>query len=104
MGLLDKLMFWKHREETFELPKDLEMSSLEAPSLEAALPPLPGAEAPLRPAEPSFGVQPITPAGGVPVEKELQIIAAKLDTIKANLETINIKIDKLERKEEVRWR
>ena len=109
MGIFEKLSFWKKKEDALELPKDYGF-----PSEQTSSSPLLSAEQPysvpraVRPAEPSFGIQSIQPSGGVPIEKELELIAAKLDTIKACIDTVNAKIDKLERKnppeEPVRWR
>ncbi len=107
LGIFERLSFWKKKEETLELPKDYELPQqpLSPTPLFSGEQPFSAPQA-LRPAEPSFGAQPLQPAGGVPIEKELELIAAKLDAIKASIDTVNAKLDKFERKPEepVRWR
>lgn len=100
MGLLDKIAFWKHKEETYDLPEDVT-----PPSFGGTAPPEQPAEpTTFRPPEPSFGIQPIQQPFQPPnnIEKDLQVINAKLDTIKAQLETLNTKLDKTSQKEP--WR
>jgi len=109
LGIFERLSFWKKKEDVLELPKDYDLPP-EPFTPPSSLGKEQSFSAPqsFRPAEPSFGVQPVQPAGGVPVEKELELIAAKLDAIKAGIDTVNAKLDKLERKsppeEPVRWR
>ncbi len=120
MGLLDKLKFWKKEEPAgFELGK--------YPALEAgpALPgqPMPGGmpgmippsgltemptedfgPAPFPPAmrgQPSFApAQPMAPPQAMPgadVSRDMQVVQAKLDTLKALLDSVISKLDRLER-------
>ncbi|MBI4016497.1 MAG: hypothetical protein HY363_02275 [Candidatus Aenigmarchaeota archaeon] len=109
MSLMDKLFFWRHLPDEFEMPKDFDIPP-EPISSPAGYPSgLPSLEKPetFRP-EQSFGVQPVSSSlqqGAQTLnDKDLQLILAKLDAIKAGIETINARLDKLERKEEVKWR
>ncbi len=128
MGLMDKLKFWKKEE---EMPPEFPRAAEFAPPEQHApmgmeqmgMPrPMPGVSEP--PAE-DFGQQQFS--GQVPrafgqqqfaqqqqlspvtTEQQLQLISSKLDTIKAQLETVLQRLDRLERKEEPspyqqRWR
>ncbi len=127
MGMMDKLKFWKKEE---EMPQEFPRAAEFAPS-EQHMPggmeqmgmprPMPGLTEP--PVE-DFGQQQFS--GQVPrafaqqqaqqqqfapvtTEQQLQLISSKLDTIKAQLETVLQRLDRLERKEEPspyqqRWR
>ena len=118
MGLMDKLKFWK-KEEPLDIGK--------YPALEAApnaehpeLGPPPSMTTPPEPLQ-ELGAAPPPPPGHTPAPKaldqplsspitapmqsapqgsELQVVNAKLDTLKILLENINAKIDRLEKPEE----
>ena len=122
MGLMDKLKFWKKEEEMPEFPKAAETSPAEQHMpldvAQMGMPrAMPGVTEP--PAEPfqqqQFGVQQPQAFGQqqqfapVSTEQQLQLISSKLDTIKAQLETVLQRLDRLERKEDLspyqqRWR
>jgi hypothetical protein len=122
MGLMDKLKFWKKEEEMpSEFPKAAEFAPPEQQAPmgmeQMGMPrPMPGITEP--PAE--FGQQ-VPQAFPQPqsfsqqqqfaptTEQQLQLISSKLDTIKAQLETVLQRLDRLERKEDLspyqqRWR
>ena len=117
MGLLDKIMFWKKEEEPLpEFPAPAEMTPAE-PSAPMGMEhfgmprPMPGVteppvEAPAFAPPQSFQQQQqFAPS----TEQQLQLISSKLDTIKAQLETVLQRLDRLERKDELspyqqRWR
>ena len=134
MTLLDKLMFWKKEEDLPKLPVG-RFPDLEAPGLgrPPGLPPAPGGpgltEAPslgedLGPAPSPPQLQPVQPPAPrafqpAPVQQgpamspdSMQIINAKLDTLKALIENMNVKLDRMEKQkteEEIpvavrRWR
>ena len=123
MGLMDKLKFWKKEEEMpAEFPRAAEFGAPEQhvpmDVAQMGMPrPMPGVTEP--PAEPSFQPgfqQPQAFAQAqqqqfapVSAEQQLQLISSKLDTIKAQLETVLQRLDRLERKNEEhtyqqRWR
>ena len=96
MAILDKLMFWKKKDDLPELP-DIASSPTPLPS-EARFGR--GYEMPEHPffaatERPQFGAQnyPQQPVR----EKDLEIISAKLDAIKANVESISQRLERLER-------
>jgi len=103
MAFLKKLAFWKHEDE-FEQPLP------DAPSVDKSFSPKfsPLSEQGL---EPSF-VQPLSPPlpHNLPSqysEPELRVISAKLDTIKALIEMMNQRLERIEGRkgdELVKWR
>jgi len=123
MTVMDKLKFWRKHEEP-EIPEP-QMPSMEPgatppgmdqqaggmpPGMEhLGMPPSgPGInEPPAAPPEqhvPTAFAQLEQPAQqGMSTEQQLQLISSKLDTIKAQLETILQRLDRLERKEQPRW-
>ena len=123
MGMMDKLKFWKKEEETPpEFPRAAEFAppeqSMPGGMEQMGMPrPMPGLTEP--PSEDfgqqQFGVQAPRAFAQqqqfVPVttEQQLQLMSSKLDTIKAQLETVLQRLERLERKEEQspyqqRWR
>jgi len=132
--MLDFLKFWKKKEPT--APKAPDIAPPEKPDFGAtpfgaepdlgARPPgtdmsasPPGSSEFPRPAgglapEQSPGFRPReapieapSPPGAAPANKDFQLVNAKLDTIKAGIDHINARLDKLEKKEEkeiVAWR
>ena len=124
MTLLDKLMFWKKEEALPELPVG-KFPELETPGLARppGLPPAPGGPGLTEP--PSMGedlgpapsppqLQPVqtppaprafspspAPAQQGPAQTmsqdSMQVINAKLDTLKALIENMNIKLDRMEK-------
>lgn len=108
MSLLDKLFFWRHPPDELEMPKDFEIPEPMAreqlsPDVQKAIRP----EIPEAFSQP-FGVQPFGPQPQQFTADGMQLILAKLDAIKAGIETINAKLDRFDRKElerkEERWR
>lgn len=122
MSIIHKLKFWKHEEELPPLP--------EIPSIGEKKIPEPGHFAglgiePLHDESPSFA-QPSSPLSFTPTfsapqpqqpsfagDKDFQLLNAKLDTIRAQLENISQRLERIERianeaqqqeKEVVRWR
>ena len=102
MAFLKKLAFWKHEpeESDFELPPSEPKKSFPSkfPQMESA-------------PEPSFpaAFMPQSPAAPVQSESnnaELRVISAKLDTVKAMLDVLNQRLERLEgrKNEEVKWR
>lgn len=103
MSFGDKLKFWKAREETQEYS---------SPPVESNEPLGMGMNAAMAgmPQEPSFAPQAFEHRAGFPQpsfsqpsqppssEQQIQLISAKLDTIKAQLETVLQRLDAMERK------
>ena len=123
MGLMDKLKFWKKEEELPEFPRPPEFAPSEQQSPmqveQMGMPrPVPGiTEPPMEGQTSSPFAQPFPQPqafqqqqfAGVSAEQQLQLISSKLDTIKAQLETVLQRLDRLEKKEELspyqqRWR
>ena len=117
MSLLDKLMFWKKHDEP-ALPEPV--PSMEPPGMEQPAPPGmehlgmppsgPGInEPPAAPPEQHIPAafaqaeQAQQPQQGMSSDQQMQLISSKLDTIKAQLETVLQRLDRLERKEQPRW-
>lgn len=117
MSFADKLKFWKKEEEVPEYPRPADMSQSEQ-NMPAGLEhmgmprPMPGITEP-----PSEVQQPFMPQAfgqqqqmqtAMSTEQQLQLISSKLDTIKAQLETVLQRLERLERGEErpyqQRWR
>jgi len=133
MGILDKLAFWKKKEE-FDLgelrpvpgEEKLGIPGIEKPAIpgeapfEKELPPEPGAfpeepsafpkptpppEIPEEPTAPALGGPPggpptAPPRGYMPpptTSRDVELLSAKLDTIKATLESINQRLANIER-------
>jgi hypothetical protein len=126
MGMMDKLKFWKKEEEMpAEFPRAAEFAPAEqhmpGGMEQMGMPrPIPGLTEP--PSE-DFGQQQFNVQAPrafaqqqaqqqfspVTTEQQLQLISSKLDTIKAQLETVLQRLDRLERKEDLspyqqRWR
>ncbi|MEM4247557.1 MAG: hypothetical protein QXR48_03850 [Candidatus Woesearchaeota archaeon] len=119
MGLLDKLKFWKKEEPAgFELGKypalergpaaempDMAMPPSEGltemPSMEEVrlAPPAPFSEMGRQaaPAPSAFAPAMPAPSAALDMTREMQVVNAKLDTLKALLDGINAKLDRLER-------
>ncbi len=118
MAIMDKIFFWRHKEPDFPKEElglgkpemDLGKEQLGLPEEEpigAGIAPsgaFPGApptppEAPAAPAihTPPGMPQPGTPPGMPPVGKDIEIISAKLDALKAVLDSINQRLTNLER-------
>jgi hypothetical protein len=123
MGLIGKLKFWKKEEEMpSEFPRAAEYAQGEqhvpVDVAQMGMPrPVPGVTEPPSefgqpqtvpqafPQPQSFAQQQFAPT----TEQQLQLISSKLDTIKAQLETILQRLERLEKKEELspyqqRWR
>jgi hypothetical protein len=118
MSFADKLKFWKKEEEMPEYPRTPEISPLE-PHMPSGMDQMgmprqmPGITEP--PSEPqaqfgapqSFGQQQQFQSS-MSTEQQLQLISSKLDTIKAQLETVLQRLERLERGEsspyQQRWR
>ena len=126
MSFVDKLKFWKH-EEAPEYPSAPEMSPSEQqvptgmdqmgmprqmPGVNE--PPMdaqtgnPFAQSPQFQQPQSFQQAFGQPSAGMSTDQQLQLISSKLDTIKAQLETVLQRLERLERKDESpyqqRWR
>jgi len=120
MGFLDKVKFWKKDEDEFELGNDLGLpkDSKEPMALpgegeqEFGLGPSPGAPGALgdKPMgggpEPQLGMPPreprITPAiqpqtPPMTGHRDMEVINLKLDAIRTTLETMNIRLERIER-------
>jgi len=124
MALLDKMKFWKKEEEPLETPEGfgaLEEEPGRLPGEGAdfpggepgvpgpALPPMegpePGAETGLPPELQGVDRQPPTQARApvqqvptqAPPQHQMEVISAKLDAIKASLDNINIRLERIER-------
>jgi len=95
MALLDKMAFWKKKpEDDFSLPP-LEMPGTDMPPLQAFTPERsPLAEPP--PFTPSSTGSPFAQPSSSP-DKDMQLIIAKLDTIKAQLDNLNERVARIER-------
>lgn len=135
MSILDKLQFWKHREtEDFDMgsypaltdrpqqgPPGMDMPPGAMAGMHTGMPgenapSMPGLDdmsqvppPPMRglggqPAPSAFAPAPMQ-APGPDVGREMQVVNAKLDTLKALLDSVNMKLDRMERaqapKEEV---
>jgi hypothetical protein len=96
MAITDKLAFWKKKKKEIDFDE---------PEIREVGPPPPGGlsfdEPVVQPhtdpiAPPSL-VQPTPAPGSSPLEKDIQIISAKLDAIKSTLDVIVQRLDKLER-------
>lgn len=109
MGFWDKLKFWKHEElPAFEPGR---YPGLESGSLPESFAPPAGPElgmhedigpAPLPPVRPQLAPVPAPGAFAQPIQqadaqRDFQVVNAKLDTLKALLDNINAKLDRLER-------
>ncbi len=103
MAFLDKLKFWKRKEIDFE--KELGIPGLEEAALpekrlgvadETGLPKPEPYEAPTM-APTAFKEQTAFQQQAGPTAKDVEVISAKLDTIKAMLENINNRLAALER-------
>jgi hypothetical protein len=124
MGIFGKLAFWRKKEEPLPplggapglgLPKDdLGLSppeGLEEPTAAGIAPPgappeipgpapMPGSEPePTSPMStpPGFRAQPPPPMGPPHMEKDFELISAKLDALKASLDSVNQRLANLER-------
>ena len=119
MGIMDKLKFWKKEEELPEFPKPAEFAPPEqqAPmqAEQMGMPrPVPGLTEPMEGQTSSPFAQPFPQPqafqqAAISSDQQLQLISSKLDTIKAQLETVLQRLDRLERREEPspyqqRWR
>ena len=114
MGIFGKIKFWKK-----EMPEEDETPSYLKPiGAEHEPRPIGGfpyfeqqSPAAFQPSPPAMfnpSIQPAMPAASN-LDKELQIISAKLDTLKATLDDINHRLARLEKlagqeTEEIRWR
>jgi hypothetical protein len=124
MGIFGKLAFWKKKEEPIPplgeapelgLPKD-ELglkppegfeepvaAGIAPPGAPPGMPgpaPMPGREPEPSPgisAPPGFRAQPPPPMAPPPVSKDLELISAKLDALKASLDSVNQRLVNLER-------
>jgi hypothetical protein len=116
MSFVDKLKFWKKEEEMPEYPRTPEISPLE-PQMPSGMDQMgvprqtPGlTEPPME--QPSFSPQSFGQQNqfqsSMSTEQQLQLISSKLDTIKAQLETVLQRLERLERGEsspyQQRWR
>ena len=118
MGMLDKLKFWKKEEEMpseYPRPSELSVQEQSAPmDMEhMGMPrPAPGiTEPPMEPSVPSaaFPQPQAFQQAAMSSDQQLQLISSKLDTIKAQLETVLQRLERLERKDDLspyqqRWR
>ena len=125
MGLLEKVMFWKKKEPELELgkypgletvPPGAEMPAMgPAPAPGITEPPAPTGPSPLEEIGPA--PPPPTPLGrpsAVPAPTafqppaavspggDMQMVNVKLDTLKALLESINTRLERMERTQEAR--
>jgi len=115
MSFADKLKFWKKEEEMPEYPRTPEISPSE-PHMPSGMDQMgmprqmPGiTETPTE--QPSFSQQSFGQQqfqSSMSTEQQLQLISSKLDTIKAQLETVLQRLERLERGEsspyQQRWR
>lgn len=114
MGFLDKLKFWK-KEEEFELPEPVAPGMGDSGMLEQR-PGFPAQEQP-----PGFGGAPFDQSPGFPPaepqvppaqtfgqqqpDQQMQLLNSKLDTIKAQLETVLQRLERMEKESsyQKRW-
>lgn len=94
MAILDKVMFWKKKKEFGELkeaplPGEEELKFGEEPREFR-----PPEEFEVKPTAPPLGMQ---QAAGADISKDFEILSAKLDAVKASLESINQRLANLER-------
>jgi hypothetical protein len=97
MTLLDKMSFWRKKpEEEFSLPP-LEMAGTDQPPLQPFTPERsPLAEPP--PFTPSAQHSPFSQSSTAsPQDRDIQLVLAKLDTIKAQLDNLNERVARIER-------
>jgi hypothetical protein len=119
MAVLDKIFFWRKKEEPFPaerpplglpgeeelglkpMPEELEEPSAAglAPPAHAPPRPMPAYEPPETPAfspamPPGYAPQQMMPP---PITKDLELISAKLDALKASLDNLNQRLANLER-------
>ncbi|VVB80989.1 Uncharacterised protein [uncultured archaeon] len=109
MGLFDKLQFWKKEEALPEMPAAPEILAPEQPApmgVEHL-----GMPHPMEPPEPAFQPQSFGQQQQFTMssDQQLQLISSKLDTIKAQLETVLQRLERLEKKDDLspyqqRWR
>lgn len=109
MGILNKILFWRHDDE-LDFDKLAEQQLAKSPKDDLGLEPMPDfEEKPLFPEEPT----PPTAARGSPykqttfpqqaafppenIQKDLELISSKLDTIKAMLSSLDQRAANLER-------
>jgi len=125
MALLDKMKFWKKEEEPLETPEGFGALEEKVPDEEPgrlpgegagfpggepgvpgpALPPIEGGETELPPELQGIDRQPPTQARApiqqvptqAPPQHQMEVISAKLDAIKASLDNINIRLERIER-------
>ena len=112
MGIFD---VFKKKKDDFELPKEIDMpmgeglpserpglgdeTGLESPSYGEGLPPMPAREPIPEPVkEPSISdMPPFRSTSPAPVNKDFDLVLAKLDAINAKLESLNTRVVHLER-------
>ena len=109
--MLDKLMFWKKEEEMpSEYPRIAELSVPEQPAPanieHLGMPHMESSESPAFAQPQSFAQQ---QQFTMSTDQQLQLISSKLDTIKAQLETVLQRLERLEKKDDLspyqqRWR
>ena len=99
---MDKIFFWKHKEKPLETPHELGLGKEHDLGLglkEEPLPPMPG-----QPSTP--GVPPPSPPPSATsafaqpqqsIDKDIQLLSAKLDSLKAILDNINQRLANIER-------
>jgi len=116
MGLMDKIKFWKKEEmPPEEGPPEMTPPPMHAPAEQLGMPPAAGITEPPHEVPPAFpqpeafqhAAQATQPQ--MSHNQEMQLISSKLDTIKAQLETVLQRLERLEKKEESspyqqRWR
>lgn len=139
MSMLDKLMFWKQEEPDFNPhapmndPLTQHQDPLQQPPLgmprDGGMPPYPMGQDPLQPGQgpmpdlatpralqhleevhPSSAPPAMGPPSGGSVEKELEILSAKVDALRASVESMNQRIINIEAiakesqgKQQARW-
>lgn len=103
MSILDKLKFWK-KEEEFTLPPepqgDMPLEPPSFPQLEEMPKDVPTFAKTFTPEPP-----PLNPPTFQSPDKNFEILNAKIDAIRATLDAISQRLEKMEKKsDEVRWR
>jgi len=104
MAILDKVMFWKKKKEELGKLEEAPLPGEEAmPKFEEEAPRpewRPPEELEIKPTAPPLGAQPQVPAYAPSqdiIAKDLEVLSAKLDALRASIESMNQRLANLER-------